>query len=544
MARGYFCGMIVLALVGCKPTLPEVDYSTPGTPARGDMLVSASIGEASNLIPWLASDGPSHSITDQLYEALLEYDANLNLQGALAESWAVSSDNLEITFTLRRGLQWQDGTPLTSRDVLASFNRITDPRTLSPYAGDYMLVTQASAPDDYTFKVRYAQPFSPALSSWASLAILPTHKLDDTPLLKDNPLATTPLASGPYLLKHWRRGEDLVLKANPHYRKGEPHITHQRTRLITDQDAQFMELRAGRLDTMGLTPVQYTRLTYKPAFTEKFEKYRYLSNVYVYMGFNLKNPLFTDKKVRQALSYATPRTAIIRGVLLGEGEAITGPFKPGTWAYNTHLAPYPYDPTKAKALLAQAGWYDSDGDGIVDKNGVPFRFTVVTNQGNDQRIKTAEILQYAFKQIGVDMKIQVQEWATLIENTINTRAFEAIILGWGMGVEPDPYDVWHSSKTGPREFNFIGFHHPEADRLMTRARQTFHQAYRKKYLDQFQAILHDEQPYLFMFAPYSLLAVHKRVKGIVPMPAGIAYNSTTWYVPTAQQMYTQPTEVP
>ncbi len=169
---------------------------------------------------------------------------------------------------------------------------------------------------------------------------------------------------------------------------------------------------------------------------------------------------------------------------------------------------------------------------------------MVTNQGNDQRVKTAEILQYAFKQVGVDMKIQVQEWATLLENTINPRAFEAIILGWSMSVEPDPYDIWHSSKTAAREFNFIGFNNPEADRLMVAARRTFNQPERKKYLDQFQTILHDEQPYLFLYAPYSLVAVHKRIKGIVPMPAGIGYNSTQWYVPIQQQLYAFPAVQP
>lgn len=534
------CLVPLLLLAACKQDLPDVDYSQPGTPAKGDMLVSASIGEASNLIPWMASDSASHDIAGQLYEALLEYDENLNLRGAIAERWEVSPDNYEITFTLRHGLKWQDGKPLTSKDVLATFKTITDPKTLTPYSGDYLMVKEASAPDAYTFKVRYDRPFSPALSSWAALNILPAHKLDDTPLIKDNPLVTTPLGSGPYLMQSWTRGSDVILKANPDYRKGEPYITHQRTRLITDQDAQFMELRAGRLDSMGLTPSQFTRLTSKPRFTSRYEKYRYLSNGYTYFAFNLKNPLFADKKVRQALSFATPREAIIRGVLLGQGEPITGPFKPGTWAYNNTLQPYPYDLARAKEMLAEAGWKDTNGDGILDKNGKPFRFTVTTNQGNDQRIKTAEILQYAFKQVGIDMKIQVQEWATLIENTINPRAYEAIVLGWTMSVEPDPYDIWHSSKTGPREFNFIGFNNPQADRLMVAARETFDQAARKKSLDQFQEILHDEQPYLFLYAPYSLIAVHKRVKGIVPMPAGIGYNSTEWYVPKEQQLYPAP----
>ncbi len=286
---------------------------------------------------------------------------------------------------------------------------------------------------------------------------------------------------------------------------------------------------------MGLKPLQFTRLTGTARFKKTFNKYKYLSNGYTYMGFNLNNNLFSDKQVRQALSYAVNRQEIVDGVLYGQGLPLACPFKPGTWAYNNTIAPYPYDIQKSKQLLKNAGWVDSDGNGILDKDGQEFEFTVVTNQGNDLRKMTAELMQQAFKEVGVKMNINVQEWSTFIENTINKRQFDAFILGWSLSPEPDPYDIFHSSKTGEKEFNIVGFNNEEADKMMDKARGTFDQVERKKYLDRFQEILHDEQPYLFLYAPYSLIAVHKRIQNIEEAPAGISHNFIDWYIPQELQ---------
>lgn len=534
---------LALALPSCTPTT-STDYTAEGSPAKGDMLVSASLGEATNLVWFLASDQSSHAMAGMLYESLLRYDGDLNIQPNLAETYTVSPDGLTITFTLRGDVYWQDGTPLTAQDVLATFNAITNPNTRTAYAGDYLMVEKALAPTPHTFVVHYAKPFAPALASWVSFAVLPKHILEQNNDINTTSLKTTPVGSGAYVLKEWRRATDATFVANPTYFKGEPWITGQQIRVIPDQDTQFMELQAGNIDTMSLKPLQFHRLTNNSRFSSTYNKYQYLSNGYTYLGFNLKKPLFKNKKVRQALSYATPRDHIINTILMGEGMAITAPFKPGTWAYNTTLKPYDYNIDKAKELLKEDGWSDNDNDGILDKtiNGkkMPLRFTVVTNQGNDQRIKAAEMMQQSFASIGVDMQIRVQEWSTFIEQTLYGRNFDAVILGWSLTPEPDPYDIWHSSKQGPREFNVIGFENADADAAMEAARSTFNQTLRKHYLDRFQAIIHEEQPYLFLFAPYSLVTVHKRIKGIIPKPAGIAYNSENWYVPAEQQVRSLP----
>lgn len=534
-----FLVVLGLALAACKPSTPhsEVDYTTPPAPTAedtSDRLNLALLGDATGLVPFLAGEASASELAGHIYNSLLTYDKDLNLVCEICVKYYILDNGKTILFTLKDGIRFSDGSPLTSADVLATYKAITNPATRTPYAGDYLLVTHASAPTPSTFRVSYAQPFVPALASWAGLTILPKKVLDETPDdINSTPLKTTPLGSGPYQLVRWRRGQDVLLQTNPHSWQ-HPQIGQYYYRIIPDDDTQFMELKAGNLDIAGLKPLAYNRLTEAPWFTASYRKLRYLSNGYTYMGFNLNHPLFADKSVRQALSYAIDRQGIINAVLFGQGLPMAGVFKPGTWAYNESLTPYPYNPQKARALLDAAGWRDTDGDGIRDKNGTPFRFTVVTNQGNDARLKTAQIMQAFFRDVGVDMAIRVQEWSTFVSRTINQRDFDAILLGWSLSAEPDPYDIWHSSKTKPEEFNIVGFANPRADQLMDKARYEFNQGKRKQYLDEFQSILHEEQPYLWLYAPYSLLAVHKRIVGISPTEAaGIGYNQPEWVIPHA-----------
>jgi peptide/nickel transport system substrate-binding protein len=297
----------------------------------------------------------------------------------------------------------------------------------------------------------------------------------------------------------------------------------------------FLELRAGGIDRMGLSPLQYTRQTETPLFRRDFNKYRYLSFSYTYLGYNLKNPLFADPRVRRAIAHAVNKDEIIRGVLLGLGQPATGPLKPWTWAYNPRVERYPYDPGKARALLAEAGWRDRNGDGVLDRDGRPFRFEIITNQGNEVRQKTAEILQRRLGEVGIEVKIRVLEWAAFVNDFINKRKFEATILGWTIPMDPDLYDVWHSSKTGPEELNFISYRNPEVDALLEQGRSTFDLKLRKRCYDRIQEILADEQPYLFLYCPDALPIIQARFRGIQPAPLGIGYNFIRWYVPRGEQ---------
>jgi peptide/nickel transport system substrate-binding protein len=214
-----------------------------------------------------------------------------------------------------------------------------------------------------------------------------------------------------------------------------------------------------------------------------------------------------------------------------------GPYKPGTWAHNPAVKKFPFDAGKAKALLAEAGWKPG-ADGTLQKDGKKLLFTALTNAGNESRAKTAAIIQQNLAAVGIGMEIRTVEWAAFINEFVKKRNFDALILGWTIPQDPDLFDIWSSTKTGPDELNHIGFSNAEVDRLLEAGRRTFDMEQRKKAYFRIQEILAEEQPIVFLYVPDALLAIHKRFHGIEPAPAGIAYNFIKWYVPKERQKYT------
>lgn len=510
--------------------------AAPESPVYGGRIIMGTIGEPSNLIPPLATDSASHEVADLIYTAPLKYDKDLNITTEAAEQYEVLEEGRLLRITLRKGIKWDDGVELTTDDVLFTYNLMVDPKTPTAYAEDYRQVSEIKALDRYTFEVRYDKPFARSLITWMH-AILPKHALEGQNLL-DTPLSRQPLASGPYRLAEWVPGQRLVLESRDEYFEGRPKIDQVIYRVIPDMATMFLELKAGNLDIMSLTPQQYLYQT-KGASWEKWQKFKFLAFGYTYLGYNLEKPMFKDVKVRQALTYAINKEEIVKGVLLGQGVPTIGPYKPGTWVYNDQIVPYGYDPDKAKAMLAEAGWTDSDGDGILDKDGEPFAFTILTNQGNDLRIKTATIIQERLSDIGIKVDIRTVEWAAFVKEFIDKGRFDAMILGWNILQDPDIYDVWHSSKAGNGGLNHIHYKNQEVDRLLEQGRTTIDRTRRKEIYDKLQVIFHQDQPYCFLYVAYSLPIVNGRFHGIVPAPSGITYNFTDWWVPKAQQGYSK-----
>lgn len=530
------CLLVLLLIVSCRgeQRAVEAPHRGPGVPAYGDALIVGSIGEPSTLLPLLASDTASLDVAGNIYNGLVKYDKDLKLVGDLAESWDISPDGLVITFHLHKGVKWHDGVEFTSRDVLYTYRVTIDPKTPTAYAGDFKQVKTATAPDRYTVRVTYDKPFAPALASWG-MSILPAHLLEGKDITKSD-LARHPVGTGPYRFKEWVAGQQIVLESFHDYFEGRPYIDRYVYRIIPDSSTMYMELKAGGIDMMDLTPVQFARQTDTPEFTRRFNKYRYPASAYTYLAYNLRNPLFADKRVRQALTSAINKDEIVHGVLLGLGQVAKGPYKPGTWAYDPAIRDFDYNPARAKALLAEAGWH-LDSDGILRKNGQPFQFTILTNQGNDQRMKSAQIIQRRLAKVGIEVKIRVLEWASLLTNFIDKRNFDALLMGWTIPPDPDLYDVWDSSKTGPKELNFIGYKNSEVDRLIEAGRRTFDLEKRKRCYYRIQEIFADEQPYTFLYVPDALPVVSARFRGIKPAPAGIGYNFIKWYVPKNEQVH-------
>ncbi|MDP6686100.1 MAG: peptide-binding protein, partial [Candidatus Omnitrophota bacterium] len=391
--------------------------------------------------------------------------------------------------------------------------------------------------DDYTIKIYYKEIFSPGLASWG-MNIMPSHVLEKEDL-NSTKFARNPIGTGPYKFKLWKTGEKLELVSNHEYFEARPYIDRYVYRIIPDQATMFLELRAGGLDYTSLTPLQSERQTETEFFKENFQKFHFPSFGYTYMGYNLKDPKFQDLKVRQAINYAIDKEEILRGVLLGLGRIATGPFIPESWAYNKDVRPVGFDPESSRRLLKEAGWKDEDGDGVLEKDGIKFSFTIITNQGNDQRRVASIIIQRRLKDVGIEVMIKIIEWSAFVSEFIDKRRFEAILLGWGLGVDPDMYDIWHSSKTKEGEFNFVGYKNEEVDRLLIEGRKTFDQEERERIYHRIHEIMYVDQPYLFLYVPDALPILHSRFKGVELGVAGIGHNFIKWYVPEAEQKYTR-----
>lgn len=535
--------LLALFMTGCRgksaSTVQAPAGENGGQPAYGDTLVEGSIGEPSILIPMLAGDSASHNVSGMIFNGLVKYDTDLSVIGDLAESWDISRDGLVITFHLRKGVKWSDGVEFTAGDVLFGYKTIIDEKTPTAYSEDFKQVKKAEVPDRYTFRVTYDKPFAPALTSWGNLVVLPRHLLEGKDITKSE-LTRNPVGLGPYKLGKWTQGQELVLDSYREYFEGRPYIDHVIYRIIPDPATMFMELKAGGVDMMALTPVQYTKQTDSDFFRKNFQKFRYPVFSYTHMAFNLKHPYFKDKRVRQAIAYGIDKAEIVDVVLFGLGNPATGPYVPNTWPYNPNVKKYYYDPQKAVELLREAGWQDSDGDGILDKDGRPFIFTIFTNMGNSLRMNTATIIQWRLAKIGIKVEIKALEWSTFVNQFIDKRRFEAVILGWSIGLDPDQYDIWHSSKTKEKEFNFVGYNNPEVDALLERGRRTFDLEERKKAYFRIQEILAEEVPYIFLYVPDGTPIVSARFKGIKPSPIGINYNQPKWYVPKGLQRHMEP----
>jgi peptide/nickel transport system substrate-binding protein len=472
----------------------------------------------------------------------VKLDRDLNTAPALAESWTYSRDCLELTFKLRRDVKWHDGQPFTADDVVFTYQAMINPKTPAPFKEGFLLVKDVQAPDPYTVRVTYDKPYARAIETWGTY-VLPRHLLQPfatAGTLRESPQNSHPVGTGPYRFQEWKPGEKVVLVASPDYYEGRPYLSRIVYRVIPSQATIFLELKAKGVDYVStLTGIQYARQTEYPAFRKAYHKFRYPASDYTFLGFNLRDPRFADRRVRQAFAHAIDKQELIDGVRLGLAREATGPIRPGTWAYTDKVERFGYDPAQAKALLEEAGWKDRDGDGLVeDREGKPFTLTIRTNQGNDERKKIAEIVQQRLKEIGVHAEIQLIEWAAFIKEFVKPRRFEVIVLGLGTGTDPDQFVVWHSSQRGPDQMNRTGYANPEVDALLEAGRMSCIQSQRVRYYHRLQEILAQDLPMIFLYNRDSLPVVAARIRGVSPAASGILYNFTEWYVPKLQQRYT------
>jgi peptide/nickel transport system substrate-binding protein len=504
-------------------------------PVEGDWLIYHLGAEPATLNPITATDAYEGIVNNpNVYETLLERDNDtLELKPRLAESWTISKDKLTYTFKLRKGVKWQDGVSFTADDIVFSYKTIMNPKVDAPQLRSYYQeIKDVHALDKYTVQFTYARPYFLALEFCGGMPIVPKHIFEKGDF-NTNPAGRKPVGTGPYKFVKWTTGREIVLERNDDYWGKKPYVNRIVFRIITDPTVTLQVLKRRELDVASLTPIQWERQTNSSDFKKHFGKYSYYTPNYSYIGWNSARPYFSDKRVRKAMTYLVNRKLILEKIMYGLGAVVTNPFYINSPEYDKDIKPIPYDPEEAKKLLAEAGWIDHDGDGIRDKDGVKFSFEFLVPNESETGEKIATILKEELDNIGIRMEIRKTEWA-VFTSRLNERKFDAVTLAWSMGVESDPYQIW-SSTQAEKGSNFVGFKNAEADKLIEEARKEFDKKKRIELYRRFSEIVHDEQPYTFLFCRKSTVAVDRRFSNVIVHPLGI--DPSEWYVPLPLQKY-------
>ena len=433
--KSVYLFLILLCLFLGSPRLVGAVEVHDGSPADGDWLVRRMPAEPATLNPVTATDVYEGMVNSFIYESLLKRDnRTLELVPFLAQTLDASSDHLSYTFTLRDGLRWGDGMPLTADDVVFTFEIVRDPAVDAPHLRNYYRnLEKVQALDNRTVRFTFSKPYFKSLEMIGGMSIIPRHIFAKGDF-NTNPHGRSPIGSGPYKFVKWETGKEIVLSRNEDYWGKKPHLKKIVFKIITDETVALQVLKRGEMDLMGLTPVQWTRQTRRRKFTRKFDKLQYYLPGYSFIGWNMRRPYFSDKRVRRAMTMVLDRESILKNLRYGLGQIVTGNFFYESRDYDKDIKPWPHDPRKAAALMDEAGWTDSDGDGIRDKDGVPFRFEFTIVSGSQFAEQMATILKEELRKVGVDMLIRPLEWALFTE-VLDDRSFDAVIMGWSLPVK-------------------------------------------------------------------------------------------------------------
>jgi peptide/nickel transport system substrate-binding protein len=507
--------VLVCFVFGCAspPSVTEKSLKLPN-PAQADpngKLVFSLGGEVSVLNPILSTDTSSSAVEGAIFSGLTKVNENLEVIPDLARSWQVSPDGKIWTFKLRQDVRWHDGYPFTADDVVFTFKSILNPKVNSVRRSDYIIDGQPisfQALDKYTVRAVLPKPFAPFLVR-SGMSLIPKHLLESKDL-NTAEFNRKPVGTGPFYFKDWVTGDHVTVARNDNYYLGRPKLAEIIYKIIPDENARLIALEAGEVDETGIPPKDYRRLKRMPGVNV----FEYDALLYTYLGLNLANPKFSDRRVRQALAYATDKKQLVGLIFRGLASPAYAPSAPISWAYSEAVPKYEYNPEKAKQLLKAAGAENLE-------------FTILVNQGNKEREKAAVILQQQYKKVGVKVTVRVMEWSALLK-IVNApkdpKDFETVIIGWSLGLDPDAYSIWHSSQY-PRGFNFIKYVNPEVDRLMEEGRTTLAKEKRKEIYGRLWKIIAEDQPYIFLWYPKSIDGVRERVGGLSkPGPAGLFLN--------------------
>lgn len=534
-----------------KADFANREYFSPDA-LDGGILATAIISDPPGLNPLLANEASASAIFSLCSMTLAERDwaHPERFRPLLAESFSISPDRKSYFIKLRRGVMWhsfidpdtgklREQKEVTAHDIKFTIDVIRNPKVnCASIRSYYMDIKDVWVVNDHELIITWAKEYYGSMSSTLSLFPLPRHfymsdgKFDPEKFNYDHKRNRMIVGCGPYVFSNWETSRSIKLTRNNSYigfaYRAAPAVRERQFDIIKLPNTQFQSLLAGKLGMLSLSPEQWQKRTHTREFTDgRLRKFKYPGSGYSYIGYNQQIPCFRDAKTRQALTMLINRQEILDKLMYGHGQVAKGPFVPGSIYSDPNILPWEYNPQRAKELLAEAGWKDEDGDGILERDGKKFTFTMLQISGSSMQMRMLPMIKDYFAAAGIDMKLQIVEWSVLLER-LKKRQFEACNLGWTGSIDPDPYQIFHSSQASDDGDNFVSLKNAELDKAIEDLRREFDMDKRIALARKIEKIIHEEQPYTFMFYPDALVVVSGDYENVKVFPQGL--ESLSFYM--------------
>jgi peptide/nickel transport system substrate-binding protein len=523
--------ILAAVFVGAIPHQPKNEHDREN--AYGDVLMMGTTTDVGPMNPLLAMSGISSMLVDLIFDSLIIIDRNGRVNPHLASSWETDDHDTQWTFHLSPGVTFHDGVPLTAEDVKFTLDLVKSRSDLKRFAYLPQRIKEVKVIDAHTIVLSLTAP-SPLLlsiSALEDLGILPKHIFQQEDLLKTK-WNFSPVGSGPFRFLSLSK-EEIRLEAYDGYFPGRSYLDGVIVKLCENKRIVWAKLMNGEIDYhWSLLPTSFEIIQKVP----EFSTYAYVNVYYYLLGFNHKNPLFRDPKVRQALNYAVNREQISQKLFMGRAPLCAGTIFPESWAYDSQITPLPHDPGRALDLLKEAGWGERNQDHLLQKEGKAFTFKVYIPAGFDLLEEMALLIREDLLRLGILMDIEKVPVTVLMNKYIYARQFEAFLVHIRAGAEPhERFISWHSSQIKDGS-NFPGYENKEVDLLLEAGEQIRDQQKRKQIYTQYQKVMQEDPPGIFLLWSVSFTALHQRFKG-AEAGHSMTRSIKSWWVPREEQRY-------
>lgn len=506
--------------------------------SKGGTLIYGEYGAPIRLVPILANDSISVRLIELIYGSLVFYDSNGEVFGDLAERWEVSKDLKTITFYLRKNVSWHPvpgedhRQEFTAADVIKTFEIMMHPNTVTSLQSRYNFISGVQKLDTYTVVFTLKKPVLNVLGRF-SFKILPSFLLTKISYLRgdeDLLLYKHPVGTGPFIfISQEGSSAEVVLRANEQYHLGTPYIEKIIMRPFADQNIITQTLLYGGIDLQVRVPPRDISEIQGDA---QFELAPYSTLSYSFFGYNLRNPVLAIREVREAISYAINRQEMLNSFFEGKGQIISGPFAPGSWAYNLDVKPLPFSPSEANRLLDRAGFTDRTKDGIRARGSYKLEFDMVVPISKENETTKRVILSFQnyLKAVGIKINIKWLEWKTWTEDVFMKHDFDIIYADWLFDDSFDISSLFHSREIGPGRNNFGAYKNPEVDALLDESRATLDIEKKRTIYKKLHEILANEAPYTYLWTLTNYAAYNRMLRRVEIHPTRFFTYIKNWYI--------------